>query len=47
MQTRWQSLVKSGANVLVGYLVALASQLALFPAFGIHIPLSDNPAIGA
>lgn len=46
MQTRLQSLIESCANVVVGYLVALASQLAIFPMFGIHIPLSSNLAIG-
>jgi hypothetical protein len=47
MQSRIQSLIEAWANVAVGYLVALASQLALFPLFGIHIPLSSNLWIGA
>lgn len=47
MQTRLQSAIESVANVLVGYLVALASQLVVFPMFGIDIPLSSNLAIGA
>ncbi|KQP37586.1 hypothetical protein [Pseudorhodoferax sp. Leaf274] len=47
MQTRTQSAIEAGANVLVGYLVALASQLLVFPLFGIHIPFSSNLAIGA
>jgi hypothetical protein len=47
MQTRTQSAIESVANVLVGYLVALASQLLVFPMFGIDIPLSSNLAIGA
>ncbi|MDM0003926.1 hypothetical protein QTI51_03915 [Variovorax sp. J22G73] len=46
-QTRTQSLVEAAANVLVGYLVALVSQLLVFPLFGIHVPLSSNLAIGA
>lgn len=46
-QTRVQSLIETGANVLVGYLVALASQLLVFPLFGIHVPFSSNLAIGA
>lgn len=47
MQTRTQSAIEAVANVLVGYLVALASQLLIFPMFGIHVPLSSNFAIGA
>jgi len=46
-QTRLQSLIESIMNIAIGYGVALASQLALFPAFGIHIPLSTNLWIGA
>lgn len=45
-QTRLGSLLESALNVLVGYLVALVSQLAIFPLYGIHIPLSSNLAIG-
>lgn len=41
------SAIESLANVAVGYGVALLSQLALFPMFGIHIPLSSNLEIGA
>ena len=47
MQSRTQSAIESCLNVIIGYAVALASQLAIFPMFGIHIPLSDNIAIGA
>lgn len=47
MQTRIQSAIESVANVVVGYLVALASQLLVFPMFGIHVPFSSNLAIGA
>ena len=47
MQTRLQSLTESAVNIAVGYAVALASQLAIFPAFGIHLPLSSNLAISA
>jgi len=41
------SLVESFANIAVGYVVALLSQLAIFPMFGIHVTLTDNLAIGA
>jgi hypothetical protein len=46
MQTKLQSLLESAANILIGYTVAVVSQLVLFPWFGIHIPLSDNLIIG-
>lgn len=46
-QTRLQSAVESIANVVVGYGVALLSQLLVFPMFGIHVPFSSNLAIGA
>jgi len=38
--------VESICNVLVGYFVALASQVAIFPMFGVHLPLKDNAIIG-
>ena len=47
MQSRRHSLFESIANVAIGYGVALGSQLAVFPMFGIHVPLTDNLAIGA
>lgn len=47
MQSKIQSLIESLINIAIGYAVALASQLVIFPIFGIHIPLSDNLAIGA
>ncbi len=46
-QSRTISAVESCANVAVGYVVALLSQLAIFPMFDIHLPLSSNLAIGA
>jgi hypothetical protein len=46
-QSRFHSALESVANVTVGYGVALLSQLAVFPLFGIHVPFSANLAIGA
>ncbi len=46
MQTRFQSLLESLANVLLGYGVALGAQLLIFPWFSINIPMSSNIAIG-
>jgi hypothetical protein len=47
MQTRWHSLVESVTNVAIGYLVALGSQLLVFPLYGITVDLATNLAIGA
>lgn len=46
MQSRWMSLVESVTNVLVGYIVAVATQLLVFPLFGLHASLSQNLMIG-
>ena len=46
MQSRWMSLVESVANVLVGYIVAVAAQALVFPLFGLHATLSQNLMIG-
>jgi hypothetical protein len=47
MQTRAQSMIESCANVAIGYVVALAAQLAVFPLFGIRTTMLDNLLIGA
>ncbi len=47
VQSRSASLLESGANVLVGYLVALAAQALIFPVFGIHTTLAEDSAIAA
>lgn len=45
-QSRTQSMIESAANVVIGYMVALCSQLVVFPMFGVHLPLQDNLMIG-
>ena len=46
MQTRRHSLIESLSNVAIGYIVALISQIAIFPLFNIHVPIKDNILIG-
>lgn len=46
-QTRKASLVETLLNTALGYGVALAAQIIVFPWFGINIPLSSNILIGA
>ena len=45
-QTKLESLLESVINIIIGYCIALASQLILFPLFDIHISLSTNLWIG-
>ena len=45
-QSRWMSLLEAVTNVLVGYGVAVATQWAMFPLFGLHVTLQENLVIG-
>ena len=46
-QSRLMSLVESIANVIVGYGVAVATQILIFPVFGLHTTLAQNLKMGA
>lgn len=46
-QSKLGSFYESGINIIIGYGVAIGSQLLIFPWFGIDIPLSSNLWIGA
>ena len=46
-QSRLMSLVESVANVIVGYGVAVATQILIFPIFGLHTTLAQNLKMGA
>lgn len=46
MQSKTHSIIESVVNVLIGYFVALASQLIIFPMFGIYVTIKDNMFIG-
>lgn len=45
-QSKKMSFYESLTNVTVGYIFAVASQLIIFPLFGIYLPLSDNLIMG-
>lgn len=45
-QSRRMSLTEAIANVVIGYILAVATQIAVFPLFGIRIAISDDLAIG-
>ena len=47
MQSRWMSLLESLANIVVGCGVAVLTQVAVFPLFGLHASLSDNFLLGS
>lgn len=46
-QSRLMSLVESIANVIVGYGVAVVTQILIFPVFGLHTTPAQNLQIGA
>ena len=46
-QSRLGSMIEAVANVAVGYGVAVATQVVVFPWFGLHASMSDNLLIGA
>ncbi len=41
------SLTEAVTNVAVGYVIAVATQLIVFPAFGFQARLGDNLLLGA
>ena len=45
-QSRLMSLVESLANVLVGYGVAVITQVVVFPMFGLAVTIAENLLIG-
>ena len=45
-QSRLMSMVESLANVLVGYGVAVITQMAVFPLFGLAVTVTENLLIG-
>jgi hypothetical protein len=46
-QSRRLSLLEAVTNVVVGYALAVLTQLIVFPCFGLTVSLQDNLAIGA
>lgn len=46
-QSRTMSLVEAVANVVVGYGVAVVTQILIFPVFGLQTTLAQNLEMGA
>jgi len=47
MQSRWMSLVEAATNIVVGYCLAVLTQVLVFPLFGLSVSLGENLGIGA
>ena len=47
MQSRWMSLVEATTNIVVGYCLAVLTQVIVFPLFGLSVSLGENLGIGA
>ena len=47
LQSRRLSLLEAVTNVVVGYALAVLTQIIVFPWFGLTASLQDNLAIGA
>ena len=45
-QSRTMSLVEAAANVIVGYVLAIVTQIVVFPWFGIETGLAEHLTIG-
>lgn len=46
-QSRRASILEATANTVVGYFLAVLTQIAVFPIFGIEAGMSDHLGIGA
>ena len=46
MQSRWMSFVEAVTNIMVGYGLAILTQIIVFPLFGLHVSLGENLLIG-
>jgi hypothetical protein len=45
-QSRTMSMVEAVTNVVVGYVLAIATQIVVFPWFGIETGLAEHMTIG-
>jgi hypothetical protein len=46
MQTRVHSLIESICNILIGYGVAVLSQILIFPLYDLDVSFNQNLSIG-
>jgi hypothetical protein len=45
-QSPTMSLIEAATNVIVGYLLAIATQIVVFPLFGIRTGMTEHLTIG-
>lgn len=45
-QSRRMALIEATTNVVLGYVLAVTTQIMVFPWFGLHPSLGDNLALG-
>lgn len=45
-QSRVMSMIEAATNVVVGYVLAIATQIVVFPWFGIETGLAEHLTIG-
>ncbi|MBW7851034.1 MAG: hypothetical protein H3C38_11100 [Rhodospirillales bacterium] len=45
-QSRAMSLLEAAANVMVGYVLAVATQMVVFPWFGLETGMAEHLTIG-
>ena len=46
MQSRWMSLIEAVTNIVVGYGLAVLTQIIVFPLFGLSMTLEQNLKLG-
>ncbi|MFN3972772.1 MAG: hypothetical protein ACK4L4_15625 [Gemmobacter sp.] len=46
-QTRTMSLIEAATNVVLGFALAVITQILIFPIFGLHTTLAQNLKMGA
>lgn len=46
-QTRFHSLVEIGTSTTIGYMVAVLSQMVIFPLFNVYVSFGENFIIAA
>lgn len=42
MQSKLESFIESLLNTIIGYLIALVTQIIFYPMFGIHVEFHDQ-----
>ncbi len=47
MQSKWMSFVEAITNIVVGYGLAVLTQIIVFPLFGLHASLGENFLLAA